>query len=207
MKLLQKVLAAALVLSLAFASIPASAATRTITFENGKIPSGIFMKTDDGGDLSKLSVKKFNGSRQLYINVKDGVNKVPKLQINVGELVGAKNVDKVRTVKFDLIIVNPDKKELGWNGGGWGANIGKDASTWYQDPVGWVLEEYEKSKASLKYQVSFVKGMGYTKGVKDSSCLFMKWAGNDNDMYIDNIQFLDKKGKAISVKLTSKKSK
>lgn len=205
MKLLKKVLAATLVLSLTFACIPASAATTKVyNFENGKIPSGLHMRLDKGADKSKLSVKKFQGSKRLFIDVQNGTKDTPKLQFDVCKIVGAKNIDKIKSITFDVYVVSPNKKPIGWNGGGDGAcnaKNAKDKKAWYQDPTQWVQEGYKDSQTSAKfaYKFAFVPKMGYTKGVKISTYLFMKWAGNENDMYIDNIKILDANGKAFAL--------
>lgn len=201
MKLFKKILAMTTLLTLVLSAIPVNAATKkAVDFENGKLTGVSALLTDADSDQCKLSVKKFNGSKALFVDVKDST-KVPKIRIDVKKLVGGSNLAKVRAIKFKLTIVNPEKKAIGWNGGGIGANIGSDGKVWYQGSQ-WTLEEYKESSKSMEFKEAFVTGMGFTKNAKKSSFLFMKWASKDttNDMYIDNIQFLDKNGKAIPIK-------
>lgn len=199
MKLFKKVLAVTTLLTLAFSAVPASAATDVIDFEDGNTAGFSSNKTADGavdGDNFELSVVDYNGSKALFVDVQDETQ-VPKLAIDVPSLVGVDNLEKVRTIEFDLTIVNPSGDPVGWNGGSFGANIGADGSQWY-DPIDWVIEEYEKAEISQKATDTFVKGMGFTNGVAASKYMFMKWA-NVNDFYVDNVRFLDADGNAIAL--------
>ncbi len=199
MKLLKKILAVTTVLALAYSVVPVSAATDVIDFEDGNFAGFDTNKTKDGavdGDAFVLSVVDYNGSKALLVDVQDETA-VPKLAIDIPALVGAENLEKVRTVEFDLTIVNPNGEPVGWNGGSFGANIGADGTQWY-DPIDWVIEEYEKAEISQKATDTFVKGMGFTNGVAESQYVFMKWA-NVNDMYVDNVRFLDADGNPIAL--------
>ena len=202
MKLFKKVLAVTTLLTLAFSAVPASAATDVIDFEDGNTAGFSSNKTPEGkvdGDNFELSVVDYNGSKALFVDVQDETQ-VPKLAIDVPSLVGVDNLEKVRTVEFDLTIVNPSGEAAGWNGGSFGANIGADGSQWY-DPIDWVIEEYEKAEVSQKATDTFVKGMGFTNGAAGSKYLFMKWA-NANDFYVDNVRFLDADGNPVTLVAT-----
>jgi len=199
MKLFKKILSVVAVLALVITAVPAKAkaATDAIDFEDGNVPSTIFMKANDGGDMSKLSIKDFNGSKALFVEIQDATL-VPKVQMDVMALVGASNLDKVRAITFDLAVESPTGDILSWNGGSGGANITADGSVWYAG-ADWTIQDDKNSVSEVtKYLFKFVDGMGYTKDATASSYLFMKWAGANN-MYIDNIQFLDADGNALAI--------
>lgn len=203
MKLFKKVLSVAAALALVVTAVPANvkAATDVLDFEDGNT-TGIFANLQsDGvtidGDAFLMSVVDYNGSKALFIDVQDVAN-VPKVAFDVCAFVGASNIDKIATIEFDLTLVNPTGEAAGWNGGSFGANIGADGSQWY-DPADWTVEEYEKdTTATTKMSDTFVTGMGFTKDAAGSKYLFMKWA-NANDMYIDNVKFLDADGNALAI--------
>lgn len=198
MKIFKKALVAATILTLVFSAVPANAATNTIDFENGDMTGFSALLTDADSDQCELSVKDFDGSKALFIDVKDST-KAPKIKIDALALVGASNLDKIRTIKFHLTIVNPKGEKIAWNGGGLGALTGTDGSVWYQSANQWELSNDEKDTGALDYSDTFAEGKGFTKDATVSAYLFMKWSGSENDMYIDNVQFLDADGNALAI--------
>lgn len=204
MKLFKKVLSVAAVLAFVITAIPAKAlaASDAVDFENGDFTGFTAVQptetTDTDADKSVLSVVDYNGSKALFVDVQDST-KTPKVRIDAVALVGASNLDKVRAITMDVTCVNPDGEVAGWNGGGSGAGTGLDGSTWYQEPNQWTAEEYEKSEVTFTWTMKFVDGLGFTKDATSSFFMFMKWSGSTNDMYIDNVKFLDADGNPIAL--------
>lgn len=136
--------------------------------------------------------------KALFID-KQAADKIAKVMIDAKTLVGASNLDQVRGVTFDVTVVSPDGSKLeAWNGGGIGAKIGADGSIWYQGGS-WEASDKDNSSVTVNFKESFVKGMGFTKDASASGYLFMNWSGNLNDFYIDNVQFLDADGNALTL--------
>ena len=128
MKLFKRILVVIAVLTLTLSAIPASAATDVVDFEDGNF-SSFFIKEGDG-DPALLSVVDFNGSKALFIDSQE--NGTPKVVFNMPELVGASNLDKIKTCQLDSVVTQPDAAAVPWQGGAIGANQGADAATWYQ---------------------------------------------------------------------------
>ncbi|MDF2589656.1 MAG: hypothetical protein K0S41_3497 [Anaerocolumna sp.] len=197
MKLQKKVLSGIAALTLIF-SLSAnvtnvSAATNVADFEDGKY-GFISMMQDDGADPSELSVVDLNGTKVLKVDVQKGA--VPKVQINVADMVDAGSLDKIKTIEFDLVIENPSGEVVNWNGGAIGSNSGADAGTWSQSD--WSLEEYSASISPVtKMTRTFKAGEEFVNDTQ-ATYLFMKWA-NNNDMYIDNIKFLTADGTPVAL--------
>jgi LPXTG-motif cell wall-anchored protein len=194
MKLQKKVLSgiAALALVLSMSS-NVSAATEVADFEDGNY-GFISMMEDDGADPSELSVVDLNGTKVLKVDVQKGG--IPKVQINVAAMVNAGDLDKIKTIEFDLVIENPSGDVVNWNGGAIGSNSGADAATWSQ--TDWSLEEYNAAISPVtKMSRTFKAGEEFVNDTQ-ATYLFMKWA-NNNDMYLDNIRFLTADGTPVAL--------
>ena len=205
-KILSSVVAAALAVSAMTFSASADAVT-VIDFENSDF-TGITMKTDDGGDKSELSVVDYNGSKQLRVAIQKP-GRVPKIFFDINKLVGADNMDKLAGFKVDvtiqstLVLDDSDSDNIvyevpSWQGGGCGAQDGKDGTLGWTELGSWTIEEYElgSKTATLEYSLGNAR---FTNGVEGSHLLLMKWASENNpvDMYLDNITFFDADGNAM----------
>ena len=175
----------------------ASAASDVIDFENSDF-SFVSMKTDDGGDASKLSVVDFNGSKQLKVEIQDSTL-IPKIKFDFAAMIGSSNLENVDKITLDMTIESQDGvTPPGWSGGA----IGTQAPNWSQGD--WTVEEYENStSATTTIERKFL--LPTDKLVNDSEdphLLVMKWAGEVGvNIYIDNITFLDKDGNKIAVNI------
>ena len=200
MKSLKKVLATLVIVVLVVAalSVYASAAAGVFDFENGKVPGGIFIALkDDGtvdGDPSILSVVDFNGSKMLKIDSQ--ANGTPKVKFDVIKLLGDNAYKSVVTIEYDMIIEKPGDVSTTWNGGVIGATPTGPAG--WSNGTEWTLQDDKKNISDVKHMKETVKaGYEFTDPAK-SFFMFMNWANNGTDMYIDNVQFLDAAGNVIA---------
>lgn len=203
MKTFKKVLSVAAVLALVVTAMPAKAkaAATIIDFEDGVIPAGIEMQTmnHDGvtpdGDPSILSVVDFQGSKMLKVDNQNG--DTSKVRFCLAELVGAENIDKIGGIEYDLCIEQPSGDVAGWNGGTIGAGNWGAAGGWSNGSQ-FTLEDYENSVTPVThFKDMILEGFGFT--TEDAHFLFMNWANNGTDNYIDNIQILDKDGNPMEI--------
>ncbi len=199
MKLFKKVLSVAAAIALVVTAVPANAkaATDVVDFENGDLTGFEMLLTDADSDQSPLSVAEYNGSKALFVDKQDA-GKIAKLQIDALALVGASNLDKIKSISFDVFVINPDGEVLNWNGGGIGAKIGPEGIIWYQGGS-WEINDAENSEGTTTFTETFVDTMGFTKDATASGYLFMNWSGNLNDFYLDNVKFLDVDGNPLEV--------
>lgn len=175
----------------------AYAASNVIDFEDGKVPEGIFMATlEDGspdGDPSILSVVDYNGSKMLKIDTQE--NGTPKVKFDMPTLVGADAFTKVRTIEYDIIIEQPSGDVAGWNGGTVGATP-TGASGW-TNGTEWTIEEYNNSATAVKtLKHTLTDDLAFTDSSK-AFFMFMNWANNGTDIYLDNIKFYDADGNLV----------
>jgi LPXTG-motif cell wall-anchored protein len=201
MKLFKKVLAATTVLTLAFSAVPVSAATDVIDFEDGNVPASIIMATvnDDGvtpdGDPAILSVVDFQGSKMLKIDTQE--NGTPKVKFLLASLVGEDNVANVGGIEYDLYIEQPSGEVAGWNGGTIGAGPWAAGGAWYNG-VGFTIEDYENATTAVNHLKETINaGLGFADST--GFFMFMNWANNGTDDYIDNVKILDKDGNAMEL--------
>lgn len=203
MKLYQKI-ASAFIFVFALTTVIAPkfvyAATDVVDFENGNFDA-FTLKMESDSDKSILSVVDFNGSKALKVDVQDA-NKVPKLQFNVHDLVDESKLNTIQTLEFDLVIVNPDGKPVGTFGGGVGSEGLAHAPAWSQED--WTIQDDVNSitkvtKITRTFKKDTEKFINNVKGCY----LLMRWAGNANDMYIDNVRLLDANGNPIELKIVS----
>ena len=193
MKLFMKTCAAVIFL-LSAVPVSAYAASTVVDFENGDY-SAFYMKEKDG-DPSLLSVVEYNGSKALFIDTQE--NGTPKVIIDVKKLVGEDQLEQVRTISMDLVIVQPDGDVPGWNGGAVGSSQGENAQLWYQGTE-WIIEEYINNATPVTtISTTFEDGYGFLNHT-EAYYLFMNWSHNGTDMYIDNVTFYDGEGNAIPV--------
>ena len=173
----------------------ANAVTNTVDFENGNFDAFV-LRMDLDTDISVLSVVDFNGSKALKVDVQDAA-KTPKIQINVSDLVDPLKLDTIQSVEFDLVIENPDGNPVGINNGGIG-NEGEHHSPLWSQGEDWSIQDNKNSVTQVtKISRSFKKSSEKFINGKKSVYVFMKWSGNANDMYIDNLRFLDADGNPI----------
>lgn len=201
MKLFKKVLSVAAAIALVATAVPAysKAATDVVDFEDGNIPAGIVMATlDDGsadGDPAILSVVDMSGSKMLKIDSQ--ANGTPKVKFMLADLVGAENVTNVGGIEYDLVIEQPSGDVASWNGGTIAAGPWAAGGGWYNG-IGFVLEDYENSATAVTHYKEMInEGLGFLddKGF----FMFMNWANNGTDNYIDNVKILDKSGNVMAL--------
>jgi len=196
----KKVLATvvAVFLLITMLSVYASAATTTLDFEDGKVPSGVYMALkDDGtadGDPSILSVVEFNGSKMLKIDSQ--ANGTPKVKFDAAKLLGD-NYAKAVSIEYDIIIEKPGDTQAGWNGGTVGATP--------TGPSGWAngkeytIENYEKNVTDVQHLKNTLAAGYEFKDPAKAFFMFMNWANNGTDIYIDNVVFKDADGNPIEI--------
>ncbi|MBH1940225.1 hypothetical protein I5677_04855 [Mobilitalea sibirica] len=201
MKHLKRIMTIIVALTIVALMIPISAmaATDTVDFEDGNYDA-FFLRMDSDSDNSILSVVELNGSKALKVDVQDA-NKTPKIQIQVSDLVNSKKLDQIETIELDLVIENPENSPVGENYGGIG-NFGEGHYPNWSQGEDWSIIDSEKSISSVtKLSRTFSKASEKFRNNVKSSYVLMKWMGNTNDMYIDNVRFLDKDGNPIELKV------
>ena len=80
-----------------------------ITFEDGDLYTAHSMAEknyENDESATKLTIEEFNGTKQLRVQVLDkddsGTYKVPKVVFNLAELVGAENLNKIKSISCDI---------------------------------------------------------------------------------------------------------
>ncbi len=215
---LKKIIASVAAASIAvtsMATISASAITAgatTIDFEDGD-HSFVYLNLDAGSDNSVLSVEEYNGSKQLKVDIQDKAA-VPKVWFDLDSIMDRANTVNIRKITFDLTVVPKNAEDaVGWIGGAIGAAGGFDLAVGgssQKDPAWsqgtWEGGAYDPGVAAeVKMERKFLMGNEfYTETGVNPFFGVMKWASEvDQIMYIDNIQFLDKDGKNITVGVTA----
>ena len=103
------------------------ASAEAIDFEDGNY-SFASVRTDDGGDLSVLSVEEFNGSKQLKVDVQD-CSLLPKILFDMNAIVGTDNLSDVDKILMDVTFASKDGTTApGWSGGCIGTTGSNDTS-------------------------------------------------------------------------------
>ena len=177
-------------------------AADVVNFEDGDY-SFVSMKTDDGGDASKLSVVDFNGSKQLKVEVTDCGN-VPKVYFDLNKILDDRDFDKVKTIEMSVILESKDGTTApGWAGGAVGTQGGEDNTPkWAQ--TSWEYGEYDKAVSDpFTVQRKFLLASErLVNGTPDTHMILMRWGADvDYNMYIDNVTFLDDDGNKIEVEV------
>lgn len=195
-----------------------------ITFEDGDIYTAYNIDVDaegkGNGDSSgtNLTVAEYNGSKMLKVEVLEqddsGNYKVPKIGFDVDALVGAENVDKIKSFKFDMFQVavgtftGEDGTEVLCPAnfiGGFGGN-----SPTTEDPSRWVsFGEFSAAEWTWDWVYSEFTGKilldsnKFEAGQEGCSIVLMRWGQpNQADIYIDNITFYDADGNSIPIVYT-----
>lgn len=215
-KIIAGVAAAAMTVStMAAMSVSAiNAGATSLDFEDGDY-SFVYMNTDSGADKSVLSVEDYNGSKRLKVDVQDKTM-VPKVWFDLDKIMDRSSTVQIRKITFDLTIV-PKTEEgiIGWAGGALGAAGGFDpaAKGSGQANPGWSQGTWDGGAydpgvaAEIKIERKFImKNEFYSEDGTNPFFGLMRWAAADDAdnyvMYIDNVQFLDEKGKNIAVGVT-----
>ena len=80
-----------------------------ITFEDGDLYTAHSMAEknyENDESATELTIEEFNGTKQLRVQVLDkddnGTYKVPKVVFNLAELVGAENLNKIKSISCDI---------------------------------------------------------------------------------------------------------
>ena len=198
-----KLFAAGIIALSSVTAVSAAAyAADAVDFEDGNY-SFVSMKTDDGGDDSKLSVVDFNGSKQLKVDVNDCAN-VPKVYFDINSMLDPDDFDKVKTIQMDVTFESKDGvTPPGWAGGAIGTQ-GGEAKTpgWAQ--TAWDCGEYDKAVSDpVTIERKFLLfSERLVNGTEGTHMILMRWGSEvDYNMYVDNIRFLDSDGNAIEVSL------
>lgn len=195
-----------------------------ITFEDGDLYTAYNIDVDENGkgngDSSgtNLTIAEYNGSKMLKIEVldqdDDGNYKVPKVGFDVDALVGAENVNKISSFKFDMFQVavgtftGEDGTEVLCPAnflGGFGGN-----SPTTEDPSRWVsFGEFSASEWTWDWVYTQFTGKilldsnKFEAGQDGCSIVLMRWGQpNQADIYIDNITFYDADGNSIPIVYT-----
>jgi LPXTG-motif cell wall-anchored protein len=199
MKLMKKVLSVVAAMALVVTLLPvnASAATDVIDFEDGIIPAGIHMAVlEDGspdGDPSVLSVVDFNGSKMLKIDNQEGGTS--KLVFDVPGLVGEDAALSVRGIQYDIIIEQTDGRMVEWNGGTVAATP-TGPSGWANGKE-WEINYWDDTVSPVTTLSHTLEDFFAFTDVNNCFFLFMNWANNGTDMYIDNVKLTDVDGNAV----------
>lgn len=201
MKLFKKIVSAVAVFTLVATAVPmtASAASDVIDFEDGKLPVAIQMALmDDGtadGDPSILSVVDFNGSKMLKIDSQE--NGIPKVKFYVVDLVGEENFMNVVGIEYDMIIEKPDDVMTTWNGGTIGATP-TGPSGWANGKE-WSLQDDTKNISDVTHLSHTLDKPFQFKEADKAFFMYMNWANNGTDIYLDNIKLLGADGNAVAL--------
>lgn len=201
MKLFKKIVSAVAVLTLVATAVPmtAIAATDVIDFEDGNVPAAIRMALmDDGsadGDPSILSVVDFNGSKMLKIDSQ--ANGTPKVKFYVAELVGEENFTNVVGMEYDMIIEKPGDVMTTWNGGTVAAT--PTGPSGWANGTEWTLQDDTKNVSDVTHLSHTLEGPFVFKEVDKAFFMYMNWANNGTDIYLDNIKLLDASGNAVAL--------
>lgn len=219
-KTLAAIAAAAMTLS-AFATSVSAAEAKTLDFENGtcgvignkadEVASGAAADAD-------ISIVDYNGSKMLKVSPKspkgaDGTYLVPKIEFDLDMLAGA-NIVNVRKITFDFIVEATEVNEANgagedgtivlapnWCGGGGGFNVGADGSVW-AGTAEWSVQTDDAAATPVqKYEGKLLKPSdAFDAACTGSKFLFMHWGyANARNIYIDNVQLLDKDGNAVAL--------
>ena len=191
---------AALCLSAAaLTAFAASASAAAVDFEDGNY-SFATVKTDDGGDLSVLSVEEFNGSKQLKVDVQD-CSLLPKILFNMNEIVGTDNLSDVNKIEMDVTFASKDGVTApGWIGGALGTAGADDTPAW--DQTDFEGGEYENpvSEPITIERKFLLPSKKFVSGTEGSNAQLMRWGTEvPYYMYVDNIRVLDKDGNEMAL--------
>lgn len=184
-----------------------------VTFDDDDFSFAEIICDDDYAADGELSVVEVQGNKMLKFTDNSSVelaDKVQKIKIHAVSLIGAENLDKVRSIEFDVYadaesdeLVNEDGEHVkapGWIGGGGGTVTAKDEK-WYDfSEFGGGEYNFEMSGA-VHAQFKFLLadgGLAWSNEMEDANFLIMRWGlQNQSNLYIDNIVFYDADGNSI----------
>lgn len=195
---------AALCLSAAaLTAVAASAYAEAVDFEDGNY-SFVSVKTDDGGDLSVLSVEEFNGSMQLKVDVQD-CSLLPKILFSMNDIVGTENLSDIDKIYMDITFASKDGVTApGWIGGCLGTAGADDTPAW--DQTDFEGGEYENpvSEPMTIERKFLLPSKKFVSGTEGSNAQLMRWGTEvPYYMYVDNIRVLDKDGNEMPIMLSA----
>lgn len=184
-----------------------------VTFDDDDCSFAEIVCDDDYAADGELSVVEVQGNKMLKFTDNSTVelaDRVQKVKINAVSLIGAENLDKVRSIEFDIYadatsdeFVNEDGENVkapGWIGGGGGTVTAKD-DKWYDfSEYGGGEYDFDMSGA-VHAQFKFLLAQGglvWSNEMEDANFLIMRWGlQNQSNLYIDNIVFYDEEGNSI----------
>ena len=166
-----------------------------IDFEDGDF-SFVEMNISDGGDNSKLSLVTIGGSKRVKIDVQDNTL-VPKVKVKLDGILGDRLAD-VNSIEVAISYENKDASApAGWHGGALATVGSNDKPAWSQTDFSGQDDEnnFFTLTATKKMLLPVSK---FKADSQDPQIMIMSWAADGPyNMYIDDIKFLDKSGKAI----------
>lgn len=186
---------------MATASLSASAAT--IDFEDGDY-SFVSMKTDDGGDVSVLSVEDYNGSKQLKVDVQD-CSLLPKVQFDLNTIVGTDNLSNIEKITMEVTFVSKDgTTPPGWIGGALGTAGENDVPAWAQSDYEGGEYDNPASQPITVERKFLIPAQRVVSGTPNTIAMLMRWAAEvPYYMYVDNVTILDADGNEIALATSS----
>ncbi|MDE5946269.1 MAG: hypothetical protein K2G63_03020 [Oscillospiraceae bacterium] len=187
----------------------------SVTFDDSDISFASVDDADDDSIKGEISLAEIQGNKMLkFTNPENSEKKeaVQKIKISAVKLLDAENLEKVKSIEFDLyadvtddfiITENGDKvKAAGWIGGG-GGTVDQNED-WYN------FAEFSGGEYNLEFSQAhhiifkFLladTGKKWSKDMEDANFLIMRWGLESNSStYIDNITFYDSDGKSIPLK-------
>ncbi|WP_432649843.1 hypothetical protein [Huintestinicola sp.] len=195
---------AALCLSAAaLTAIAASAYAEAIDFEDGNY-SFVSVKTDDGGDLSVLSVEEFNGSMQLKVDVQD-CSLLPKILFSMNDIVGTENLSDIDKIYMDITFASKDGVTApGWIGGCLGTAGADDTPAWDQSDFEGGEYENPVSEPMTIERKFLLPSKKFVSGTEGSNAQLMRWGTEvPYYMYVDNIRILDADGNEMPLMISA----
>lgn len=184
-----------------------------VTFDDEDFSFAEIICDDDFAAEGELSIVEVQGNKMLKFTDSSSVelaDKVQKIKIHANSLIGAENLEKVRSIEFDVYadatadeLVNEDGENVkapGWIGGGGGTVTAKD-DKWYDfSEYGGGEYNFDMSGA-VHAQFKFLLaegGLAWSNDMEDANFLIMRWGlQNQSNLYIDNIVFYDEEGNSI----------
>lgn len=185
------------------ASVSLSASAATVDFEDGDY-SFVSMKTDDGGDVSILSVEDYNGSKQLKVDVQD-CSLLPKVQFDLNTMVGTDNLSNIERITMEVTFVSKDgTTPPGWIGGALGTAGENDVPAWAQSDYAGGEYDNPASQPITVERKFLTPSQKVVSGTPNTIAMLMRWASEvPYYMYIDNVTFFDADGNEIALASSS----
>ncbi len=189
--------------TVAIAAVSIGVSAATADFEDGNY-SFATMKTDDGGDLSVLSIEEYNGSKQLKVDVQD-CSLLPKVQFDLNAMVGTDNLSDIDKILMDVTFVSKDgTTPPGWIGGALGTAGENDTPAWDQSDYEGGEYENAASEPITVERKFLIPAKKPVSGTPNTIALLMRWAAEvPYYMYIDNVRILDANGNEIALAASS----